>query len=351
MTPSATGCGVRCRGIAVIPRGLGEITHMKRTSCIVAALGAAAASTCLAQTLTHGDATFQMVALPPFSSSLPDTNFKTDPTSGDYMAKYAWSYRTQFNNQNSLMSKLDNPAIFVNGNMCRMTWTNAGPGPSGQERFNAELTITLIDGAGPKQARLFSVMKFQNAANTRLNYQIFNLNDIDMPGGVPNPQTDDSVTFVSPEKAVFSEQSSFENAIAIALNPTRHEANTGFTLRNNTSSGSFDLSNANGPLNGDGSSAFQWTAPLDPGATLTVYSGISINQDSYPTNPCLADVNFDLVVDDVDFQTFVGAYDELVCPGPGAARPFCLSDLNGDNLVDDSDFQIFVAQYDRLVCP
>ena len=324
---------------------------MKRTLCIVAALGAAVAPLSVAQTLTHGDATFSMVALPPFSSSLPDTNFKTDPTSGDYMSKYAWSYRTQFNNQNSLMSKLDNPVVFTSGNLCRMTWTNAGPAPVGQERFNAELTITLVDGANPKQARLFSVMKFQSAANSRLTYQIFNLNDIDMPGGTPNPQTDDSVLFISSNEAVFSEQASFENAIAVANNNSRYEANNGFTLRNNTSSGSFDLSNVNGPITGDGSSAFQWTAVLDPGEEFTFYSGIAINQDSYPQNPCIADVNFDHVVDDLDFQTFVVAYNDLLCPGSGPSRPFCLSDLNEDNVVDDLDFQVFVVQYDALVCP
>ncbi len=324
---------------------------MKRTFLIVAALGAAVAPLSLAQTLTHGDATFQLIPNPPFSSTLPDTNFKTDATSGDYMAKYSWSYRTQFNNQNSLMSKLDNPVVFTSGNHCRMTWTNAGPAPVGQERFNAELTITLIDGANPKQARLFSVMKFQSAANSRLTYQIFNLNDIDMPGGTPNPQTDDSVRFLSPNEALFSEQASFENAIAMANNSSRHEANTGLTLRTNTSSGSFDLSNVDGPVTGDGSSAFQWTATLDPSEQVTFYSGIAINQDSYPQNPCIADVNFDHVVDDLDFQVFVMAYNELLCPGNGPSRPFCVSDLNGDDVVDDADFQIFVVQYDTLVCP
>lgn len=324
---------------------------MKRTLLIVAALGAAVAPLSLAQTLTHGDATFSLIPNPPFSSSLPDTNLKTDPTSGDYMSKYSWSYRTQFNNQNSLMSKLDNPVVFTSGNLCRMTWTNAGPAPAGQERFNAELTITLVDGVNPHEARLYSVMTFQSAANSTLTYQLFNLNDIDMPGGTPNPQTDDSVLFPAVNQALFSEQASFEQATAIALNPSRHEASTGFTLRNNTSSGSFDLSNVDGPVTGDGSSAFQWTLVLDPGESETLYSGIAINQDAYPTNPCLADINFDHVVDDLDFQLFVVAYDELLCPGSGPSRPFCLSDLNGDNVVDDLDFQVFVVQYDRLLCP
>ncbi|MBY0111337.1 MAG: hypothetical protein K2Y21_00840 [Phycisphaerales bacterium] len=324
---------------------------MMRNFCIVAALGAAVAPLSLAQTLTHGDATFSLIPNPPFSSSLPDTNFKTDPTSGDYMSKYSWSYRTQFNNQNSLMSKLDNPVVFTSGNLCRMTWTNAGPAPAGQERFNAELTITLVDGANPKQARLFSVMKFQSAANSPVVYQIFNLNDIDMPGGTPNPQTDDSVLFISPGEAVFSEQASFENAIAVTNTNSAHEANNGFTLRNKTSSGSFDLTNVDGPVTGDGSSAFQWTAPLGPGEEFTICSGIAINQDSYPQNPCIADVNFDHVVDDLDFQTFVIAYNDLLCPGSGPSRPFCLSDLNDDNVVDDLDFQVFVLQYNTLVCP
>ncbi|HEX8876225.1 MAG TPA: hypothetical protein VF777_05715 [Phycisphaerales bacterium] len=323
---------------------------MRCTLLLVAALGAAVAPLSLAQTLTHGDATFQLVPVTPFSSTLPDTNFKTDASSGDYMSKYSWSYRTPFNNQNSLMSALDNPVVFTSGNQCRMTWTNAGPAPVGQERFNAELTITLVDGASPGQARLFSVMKFQSAANSRLTYQIFNLNDIDMPGGTPNPQTDDSVSFVSTNEALFSEQATFQNAIAVALNSSRHEANTGLTLRNKTSSGSFDLNNADGPVTGDGSSAFQWSATLDPGEEFTSYSGIAINQDSYAQNPCVADVNFDRVVDDLDFQAFAVAYDELLCPGSGPSRPFCVSDLNEDNMVDDLDFQVFVVQYDALLC-
>ncbi len=75
-------------------------------------------------------------------------------------------------------------------------------------------------------------------------------------------------------------------------------------------------------------------------------------------SPCDADFNGDSLVDDLDFQIFVVAYDKLLCedePGGGALRRNagvpCPCDVNGDRLVDDLDFQIFVVAYNELLCP
>jgi hypothetical protein len=74
--------------------------------------------------------------------------------------------------------------------------------------------------------------------------------------------------------------------------------------------------------------------------------------------PCDADFNGDGMVDDLDFQIFVVAYDKVLCVedngGGGLARDTafdCPSDLNNDRLVDDLDFQIFVVAYKELLCP
>lgn len=63
---------------------------------------------------------------------------------------------------------------------------------------------------------------------------------------------------------------------------------------------------------------------------------------------CAADVNDDTLVDDTDFVSFAGAYNELLCP---ALPALCPADLNNDTFVDDTDFVIFAEGYNALLCP
>lgn len=72
--------------------------------------------------------------------------------------------------------------------------------------------------------------------------------------------------------------------------------------------------------------------------------------------PCDADFSGDGLVEDLDFQVFVVAYDQLLCveDNGGGARDTagdCPCDLNGDRVVDDLDFQIFAVAYNELLCP
>ncbi|MBS0187924.1 MAG: hypothetical protein JSS51_07635 [Planctomycetes bacterium] len=60
-----------------------------------------------------------------------------------------------------------------------------------------------------------------------------------------------------------------------------------------------------------------------------------------PAPTCPADLNGDTLVDDLDFQIFVGAYDVLLSP---------LGDFNFDAVTDDADFQVFLRAYGDLVC-
>lgn len=70
---------------------------------------------------------------------------------------------------------------------------------------------------------------------------------------------------------------------------------------------------------------------------------------------CKADFNADGLVDDIDFQYFTVAYDELLCPSspnpnfPNQPDP-CPADLNGDDVVNDDDFVLFAAAYNQILC-
>ena len=82
---------------------------------------------------------------------------------------------------------------------------------------------------------------------------------------------------------------------------------------------------------------------------LPPYEGISVLTPKRAA-ACVGDLNSDGVVDDLDFQIFVVAYDILDCTDP-AMPAGCPSDLNADTVVDDLDFQVFVVAYDAVLCP
>jgi len=70
---------------------------------------------------------------------------------------------------------------------------------------------------------------------------------------------------------------------------------------------------------------------------------------------CAADFNGDGLVNDVDFEYFQFAYNELICPTPASPEfPLqpdpCPADLNLDGLVLDDDFVLFVQAYNLVVC-
>ncbi|MBX3387967.1 MAG: hypothetical protein KF691_00785 [Phycisphaeraceae bacterium] len=90
--------------------------------------------------------------------------------------------------------------------------------------------------------------------------------------------------------------------------------------------------------------------------TFVQFGGSTPSVSSYLDNVvitsslCAADLNGDGYVEDVDFVSFAGAYNLLVCDDPGMLGG-CPADLNGDGYVDDADFVLFAGAYDALVCP
>lgn len=302
-----------------------------------------------AQTLTDGDASFQMLT-PTFSLSLGDATFRTDgPSSPDVQYKYAWYYRTQNNNQNSLLSLFDNPVTFTQGNKTRLTWTRTGPGVVGNERLDLEAIISIRDGASPGQARVFARVKLtSNITNTApRTFNLFNLNDIDLPGGTPNPAPDDSLSY-SAGRGTFAEPSSTNVGEVIAdANVFAFDVASGSSLRSLLSGGSGNLANRV-TYSGDGAVAHQWQWTLNPGESRIARVGHALNATAYESDPCAADLNRDNQVDNSDFVLFVNAYNDFLCPDLPA---FCDSDLDEDGVVDNTDFVVFANQYTTFLCP
>lgn len=84
------------------------------------------------------------------------------------------------------------------------------------------------------------------------------------------------------------------------------------------------------------------------GGTTSSAGSYSLNASFTSLEPCPGDLNFDRVVNDADFEIFLAAYNELLCPEPPLP---CDADLNGDGFVNDADFEIFLAAYNTLLCP
>lgn len=94
--------------------------------------------------------------------------------------------------------------------------------------------------------------------------------------------------------------------------------------------------------------------PLDAGSytcSMTVVCGSRTSDPAVVAAACCpADLNNDLMVDDLDFQLFAASYDALTCASP--AMPVgCQADFNADGIVDDADFLLFLLAYNAAVCP
>ncbi|HEX8876147.1 MAG TPA: hypothetical protein VF777_05315 [Phycisphaerales bacterium] len=327
---------------------------MDRRVGVVVALSLASVSS--AQTITHGDSTFSVTATaftPVFSSTFGDVTWKMDASGPDVAFKYSWYYRQQRRNTNFQFGALQTGTIFTQGRKMRITYIDNGANPFGEERFNADLVITLKDGTTPNAARVFSKMRVQNSPNNSdaKTFHFFNLSDLDMPGGTPNVAVDDAASY-TPTVITQTETSSSNMARMIALSPTRVELSSGLTLRNKLASGSANLANlptdAVASTTNDNGSAFQWTVTLGVGEWATFYHGLAYNLPAFAQDPCPSDLSADDFVDDSDFVLFAEAYNNLLCPDLPA---FCDADLNDDGFVDDADFVLFAAAYNELLCP
>jgi hypothetical protein len=295
-----------------------EATDMLKISTVAAlAAGALAASTATAQVnLVSGDAQLTLLQNLPlgsvFAISTGDANLKTDTNAPDTLAKLTWYYRTPGNNINRPFGDLDNPVIATSGNRTTFTYTNAGPGVSGQERFNAVFTITLQDQPTAGKVVLDQRLRFTaSPTNTApRTYQVFFLLDPDLAGTVgANSSTNDTVAATNSSfvRVGFSETPAQDTADLFAVDATRFQIDTGTNLRARLNGGSADLLSANGatvaPVNGDVGAAFQWTLTLAPGESRTLWV-----KYGYNVAACPADFNNVGGVELLDIFAFLNAW-------------------------------------------
>jgi hypothetical protein len=290
--------------MGVLPRGIHEPrggwglqtvreNHMSKIALTALCGLAAFASGVLAGgTITAGNASFRLLGTPSaFDSNLGDCTLLTDPGMIDQGYKYTWYYRTQNNNQNRFMSFLDSPVETYSGNTATIRYTNAGPGVAGFERFDATITVTLEDGLQPDQARVRSTCVFTSRASTTRVYQLFNLIDLDLAGGVPNSAPDDVFAYNLFTSTVTQTEASSDNvAIIHADNPSKWEVGAASALRAKLNGGANDLNSSLFPFAGDGAAAFQWSLVLAPGESFTASTVFTINLDPFAAIcPCIAD--------------------------------------------------------------
>jgi hypothetical protein len=225
-------------------------------------------------TVTGGNASLTLVGTPALDAQ-SFGNFVTDPGGPDWLFRLSWSYRTPLNNTNRVFSSLDAPAESYTGDTATLTYTNAGPSAAGQERFNAVLTMQVIDGATPGVAGALQTLRLTaSPANAGpVTYQIFNMIDADA-NGVPQPNV---ASVDASGLAVITDPASAQFMTFFGQGAARVEVAPGGGLFAKVSGGAADLSNAVGPVTGDVGAAFQWTVTLAPGATATIVSGFGVN--------------------------------------------------------------------------
>lgn len=144
------------------------------------------------------------------------------------------------------------------------------------------------------------------------------------------------------------------NNVSTAFNPVTFESATGFinaftATRGELSPGTYRLRfgvAAAQPFTFSFSLVSTWYNQFN----TTGCANTNVNWTIALRKPCHGDLNFDTLVDDLDFQSFVVAYDILGCAQPGMPQG-CPADFNNDGVVDDFDFQMFAVSYNQLICP
>ncbi len=313
---------------------------MRNVLIPVLVLAAVAGPAAAAGTIRSGDATFQLVGAPAFSSAFGDCTFLTDPAEKDQGFKYTWYYRTEGNNTNRLMSSLDTPVETYSGDTATITYTNAGPGVAGAERFDARIEIRIEDGAVPGQARVVGTCRFKSRATVARHYEVFNLIDLDLAGGGTNYAADDGVQFDSSIFDAFQGEISGANTGDIqALNASRWQVGSSTALRTVLNSGSANLNNAVGPIVGqDVGVAFQWSLFLQPNEEATLTAAFAINAPAFPPPPncpCPGDFNCDGGTDGSDVEAFFISW----------VQSEAAADLNFDGGVDGADVEYFFVRW------
>ena len=315
-----------------------------RVLLVAASTLAAAAMTARGADLVSGNASlnilegFQLGQFYPFNAPLGDGALRLDGASSpDVLYKNCWYYRTPIGADPLLFSELKAPTRTIAGDTATFTWLDNGNGPSGGGgRFDATMTIRLIDGDQAGQGKVTTQLRIRNINPSATTIKIYHLLDLDLPGGVPNPGPDDTLALVAdaPLKARYTEASAPNYGEIDAPAATLHRIDSGFNLRSQLNGTVNDLVPETGPYTGDGAIAVQWTLNLAAGEERVIDTAFAINM---PVNPptCRADYNTDGGVTVQDIFDFLVAY--------FAGQP--AADINGDGSVAVGDIFAYLVLY------
>jgi len=275
----------------------------------------------------------------PFAAPGGDGALRLDgPGSTDVLYKYCWYYRTSVSTRPRLFAELLAPTKAISDNTATFTWTSNGDGvATGPGRFDATLRLTLTDGPVAGAGRVVSSMRIRNAGTGPTTIRIYELVDLDLPGGTPNPAPDDTLALLSsaPLEARYTESSTTNYALVDAPGANHHRIDSGLALRNMLlATSTTDLAAEVAPYSGDGAIAYQWTLALAAGEERTLESTFTVNM---PTNEpaCRADFNSsgDLGVQDI--------FDFLIAYFAGSAA----ADINGASGVTVQDIFDYLILY------
>jgi hypothetical protein len=237
----------------------------------------------------------------PFSGTSGDANLffgSSSAFSTDMLYKYGWAYHQGVGTSTRTFSGLGGPVESYSGDTATFTWTNAGAGSAGFARWDAVMTIKLMQlsptpGSNlPGQAYIDTRLSFKsNAANSgNITFTVFNLQDFDILGTNANAGPGDTYTVLDasgvrlkaldPTKTFFAESRGW--------GATRYELNTGSNLRNKLGFDSDQTAafqnlttlagtTAANLVNADGALAYQWTQTLAPGQSMDIHTAFAVN--------------------------------------------------------------------------
>ncbi len=253
---------------------------MKTFALSALALAAASSTAFGAFSISNGNATFSSSVTPNFGdSNLQTADFRPEGgTTQDQLFYYNWSYRPLSAGSTGIrgFSFLESPVVAASGNTATFTWSNNGPGPVGQSRFSAVLTLVLTDGAVPGYATVNATMAFTAATSNTgpTSWSLFNGLDFDVQG-----LSTDTVV-VNDTSAVEFTQTDVPTGIfakAQGFGANRYQVGGSSTIRNLlTGGGLTNLNNTASAASGDNAGAFQWDFSLQPGETKTIQSAFLV---------------------------------------------------------------------------
>lgn len=229
----------------------------------------------------------------PFDAPNGDGAIFAPNGSTDQLYKYSWYYRTELDSSPRIMSSLTTPTSSFVGDTARFVYTDTGPGVSqGGGRFDATITAKVVGLPDPAQTRVQGSFTIKNRNSTTRTFRLYHIVDLDLPGGTPNPSTDDALNKL-PAGPTFRQTELASSSFAEISGPGADgwRVGTGTDLRAllNTSMIS-DVGTTFVSATGDVGVILQWTLTLAPNETRVINTAFGINAAANPP-ACPADFN------------------------------------------------------------